>query len=424
MAMQYKTILTKALKPIKPKPAELKKTRTVISELKKKLEASAKELKIDCEIVVGGSIAKSTWLSGKHDTDIFIRLSDKYSDLSKFAGDILYNAFNKVSRVHGSRDYYKFEYKGYAIEIVPVLKIKSIEDIKNTTDASPFHVEFVSNEIHKKPQLKDEIILLKQFCRANGIYGAETWISGFSGYVIELLTIHYGSFLCVLEEAAANWTPQVVIDIKKYYLNEYEAVKAMDKSKTRGPLVIVDPLQKERNAAASINNEAFDKFIFFSKKFLAKPDISFFTVKEGSLSEVKKIIEKKSHKMLYFEFKMPSKVNIDIYLAKLKRNAEKFAALLRKEDLVIYENGMIVKKAKVYVWFEIDNIAELKSKKQVGPIVYGNEKAYKDFVSKWKNNSRTIKGPYVSESRVCFDLKPKYKTISQLVKASRKESGF
>jgi len=58
---------------------------------------------------------------------------------------------------------------------------------------------------------------------------------------------------------------ETVIDVEDYYK---DAIDGMDESKTYGPLVIVDPVQPARNAAAAISDEKFEMFIDASKRFL------------------------------------------------------------------------------------------------------------------------------------------------------------
>ena len=58
--------------------------------------------------------------------------------------------------------------------------------------------QYVKELLIRKKKIKgkilDEIRLAKAFCHANGCYGAESYIKGFSGYALELLVYHYGSF--------------------------------------------------------------------------------------------------------------------------------------------------------------------------------------------------------------------------------------
>ncbi|MDD5417503.1 MAG: CCA tRNA nucleotidyltransferase [Candidatus Nanoarchaeia archaeon] len=426
--MEYDEVFKRVLKEINPKQSEIKKANQVSIELKKILEKSAKELKIDCEIFLGGSIAKGTWLSGKHDIDFFIRLNSKYNDLSQYAGMVISNALSTknskfiISKVHGSRDYYKMDYRGFEVEFVPVLKISKVSDFLNITDASPFHVKYVQKELKKNPKLKEEILLLKQFSKANGFYGAETWISGFSGYVTELLILHYGSFFNLLK-SALGWKGKIYIDTKKYYKSLGEAIKKLDKSKTRGPLVLIDPVQKERNAGASINQKALDKFINSAEKFLEKPLENMFKKEKITIKDLEKTAESNNHELIYLVYKIKSKAKKDVFFAKMQRNLRKFSAFIEKENVKVYNKGILPSETNLYLWLETEKITSLKPYVQIGPSETRKD-AVKNFNLKWKNHPRTIKGPYIKDGKVCFDVKPRYRILDTLIKEAKKFSNL
>ena len=50
---------------------------------------------------------------------------------------------------------------------------------------------------------------------------------------------------------------KTVMDIKKFYKNK-NILFEINKSKLTSPLVIIDPVQKERNAAAALDHEKFE----------------------------------------------------------------------------------------------------------------------------------------------------------------------
>src|SRR5207248_3084550 len=77
-------------------------------------------------------------------------------------------------------------------EIVPVKKVKNPKQAENSTDLSYFHVKYINNKL-KNRKLVKEILLAKAFLKAQEVYGAESWIHGFSGYSIECLIIYYKS---------------------------------------------------------------------------------------------------------------------------------------------------------------------------------------------------------------------------------------
>jgi tRNA nucleotidyltransferase (CCA-adding enzyme) len=128
-------------------------------------------------------------------------------------------------------------------------------------------------------------MLAKKFCKAARVYGAESYIHGFSGHVLDALIVHYKGFLPFLR-AAAKWTPKVVIDPKNVYKGK--ALLTMNASKISGPLVLVDPVQPERNAAAAVNQENLDRLVTAAKAFLARPSMAFFESKQLDVEALRK----------------------------------------------------------------------------------------------------------------------------------------
>ncbi|MBT5924663.1 hypothetical protein HOH30_02975, partial [Candidatus Woesearchaeota archaeon] len=188
------SVTKQALERIKPSNEEKSLfnniTSSFITQLNKKLSGA--------KAILGGSGAKDTWLSKNHDIDVFVKYDytqykDKSSQLSEIAEKSLKKAFPKLThkRLHGSRDYFQVVYKTYVFEVVPILTITKSEKAVNITDISPLHAGWVNK--HAKT-VKDDIRLAKKFMRANRLYGAESYIGGFSGYVLEILTVYYGSF--------------------------------------------------------------------------------------------------------------------------------------------------------------------------------------------------------------------------------------
>ena len=228
---------------------------------------------VDTEVVIGGSWAKGTFLPGDHDVDLFVRFNPSYSDaqMSSFLEQALKTLGNPL-RVKGSRDYFQLEKNGFLFEVVPVARISSPSDARNVTDLSYLHVSFVLGKTAENPSLPDEIRLLKQFCKSCRCYGAESFINGFSGHVIDLLVIHYGSFLNVIRAAALSWGSRVV-------LPPDADISSFSKSKVLGPLVVVDPVQPGRNAASAVSKKRFLAFKNCASSFLKNPSLDFFVVK-------------------------------------------------------------------------------------------------------------------------------------------------
>ena len=284
MAIAHKS---KALSFVVPTKAEEKEIHNIILEVSKKVTEELKRNKIDARILLGGSVGKRTWLPQTHDIDFFIVFNyEKYQKKSHRLSDYVEKVLRtyKPARLKGSRDYFSTIHKGYDLEFVPVLEIKDIGKAKNITDASPLHVFWVAKYTHTDNKLANEIRLAKQFFKSADAYGAESYISGFSGYVAELLVIHYGSF-ANLAKAMSKWKHRVIIDIEKHHK---DALKSLNPSKLESPVIVIDPLDSYRNAAAALRGEKFANAIKHSRAYLKNPSLDYFKVKRFSPEKLKK----------------------------------------------------------------------------------------------------------------------------------------
>ncbi len=314
---------------IKPSKEEQKNVNNIIKEIFSKLN----KIK-DIKFVLGGSISKDTWLKGTNEIDIFAKFNHnkfKEKDISRLLQKELKQYF-KIKLVHGSRDYFHVNFKGFIFEIVPILDIKDPEQAMNVTDLSPLHIKFVKNF----PKLNDETRLLKMFCKANSLYGAESFISGFSGYALEALVIYYKSFKNVLKNAT-KWKDKTVIDILG---KVKDPLKELNVSKIVSPLIIIDPVDKTRNISASLSNENFNKIIKLGREYLKKPSDKFFIFS--------KEIPKNS---FVFEIN-PLSGKTDVVGGKIVKAVNYILNELRRHGFEITEKGFIWGK-EVKFWFKV-----------------------------------------------------------------------
>lgn len=271
--MQFNVILKEVLSDIVPSKDERFKVLFKVNEFLSSLNKELKRVNVKAVAVLGGSYSKDTWLSGDYDVDVFVKFDLRHREQN--LSDLLESALRpwRHERIHGSRDYFWVR-NGVKYEIVPVLDIAKAQQAENVTDFSPWHVKWVNQ---KGAKFKNDIRLAKKFCKGCGCYGAESYIRGFSGHVLDILTIYYKGFIPLLR-AVSKWSPKVIIDCNKVYKGN--ALLMMNKSKTEGPLLLVDPVQPGRNSAAALTLENFDKLVKASKSFLKKPFVGAFVEKE------------------------------------------------------------------------------------------------------------------------------------------------
>ena len=286
---KHEEVLKKVLEKIKPSKRDLEEITSRTEEFLKKVKERIKKEKIDAEIFVGGSFAKKTVIKkGKYDVDIFIRYGKKheYEDFSILTLRLLRD-FKEVSRVHGSRDYFKIEQTPILfIEVIPVKKIKKASEADNITDLSYSHVHYIHKKI-KSDKTLDEIRIAKAFCYATNCYGAESYIKGFSGYGLELLIYHYKNFFN-FAKAMVKANEKIIIDIEKDYKDKKQILLDLNSSKLSSPIILIDPTYRQRNVLAALSQETFEKFKKECKKFIENPNISLFEEKKQNMEKIKK----------------------------------------------------------------------------------------------------------------------------------------
>lgn len=359
-------ICNQILNEIKPKEEQesfvKKETSSFLKSLNKKLK--------NAKAVVGGSFEKNTWVAGNYDVDIFVKFYyDKYKniDISKELEKSLKGV--KKTKIHGSRDYFQIKHGKFNFEVVPVLNIKDYKQAMNVTDISPLHSMFINNNSSKK--IQDEIRIAKQFLRSNELYGAESHIRGFSGYLIELLIIYYKGFENFIKNAS-KWKEQEIIDIKKHYKSKTDLLLSLNASKL-GPLIVIDPMQKNRNVGAALSMEKYDLIKNIARKYMKKPSMDYFKIKEFDIAKYKNSI------MIEI---IPKKGKADIIGSKIYKLFEIMKFRIDEEGFTLNNSGWHYDK-KTYLWFIPKEMEIDKLKKHYGPFIEDYENIRK-FKLKWQ----------------------------------------
>ncbi len=336
----------------------------------KQLETELKRFEIDAEVMAGGSYAKGDYLNDP-DIDIFVIFDQKYKDknLSKLLEKTL-SKF-KPELVHGSRDYFHIG----QFEIVPVLKIEKAEDAVNITDVSPLHVNWVNKHIKN---MHDDIRLAKLFFKSAGVYGAESHVMGFSGYILELLTINYGGFDNLIK-AISLWKPKVFVDPEQHYKDLNHANKTLSSAKRQSPLIVIDPVQPDRNASASVSTESFSNIILAANRYVLNPDTKFFRHHETTVKELSKNSKNRGTKLYIVEV-LPLEGKTDISGSKLLKAFNYIKKQLRLNDFRIFSSGWSFN----FLYFELYEDVLPKKRKHYGPLAWVQGSNMHKFLSKYE----------------------------------------
>lgn len=344
------------------------------------------------KVILGGSSAKGTFLKGNHDIDIYVKF-DRKTYSKQNLSEILEKQI-KANTVHGSRDYFQIKDNNYTIEIIPILEIKNTEHAENITDISPFHTKFV---LKNKKYLND-IMLTKAFAKANGFYGAESYIQGFSGYSLEILTIYYRGFNNLIKNVS-KWGNTVTIDPLKAHKGKVR----LNDSKMVSPIILIDPVQSSRNATAVVSQEKYNLFISSSIKYIQKPRKDFFIIKEFSLNNISK-----KGNFITIEIN-PLKGKKDIVGSKILKVFEYLSLELKKNDFKILNEGWNFNN-KTILFFDIDKNPLSETIKHKGPPT-NNKECFEKFKQTWKNYK------VQEENGTSYVIIPrKYKDPKELIK--------
>jgi tRNA nucleotidyltransferase (CCA-adding enzyme) len=390
----------KILEQIRPTEIEIRKTGDLIHSVLKKIKIP------DAKLELGGSYAKNTFLAGNYDIDVFVKFpytKYKNKDISKILIDNL-NLRKKV--VHGSRDYIQITKGKYVFEFIPVLDIKDSSKAKNITDVSPLHKDWVKKHIKNT----DDVRLLKKFCRAANVYGAESYIKGFSGYVLEILTYHYKDFFNLIKNIS-QWKIPVFIDPMKHYKTKSSAHSKLNKSK-KTDLIIIDPTDKTRNAAAATSNEKIEMFIQRCKEYLHNPSDDFFVEKRINLIDLK--TKAGINNLIILKVKT-KKGKRDVIGNKVLKVYDYIKTNITKEGFNIIDSNWEFDKTSL-IYFIVSNESISEHKIHYGPPV-SNKKHREEFKKKWKKHKI-----HKSNGKYYINLKRKHTKIKPFLKELIKSS--
>lgn len=413
-----KKLFDSILEKIKPSAQELEEIKGLSEDFTEKLAKALRKCKAKAGVFVGGSLAKNTIIrKDRHDIDMFVRFSYKeYAARDFELSNILEKALKglKYKRIHGSRDYFQVQARAgipLLFEIVPVLEIKKPQEARNITDLSYFHVRYVSKKVNER--LADEIRIAKAFCHAQKCYGAESYIKGFSGYAIELLVIHFKSFMN-LAKNAVKWqnlmkNEKIVIDMAGHYRNKEQALMEINEAKLSSPIILIDPTYAARNATASVSYDTLTRFIQACRAFAAKPSIKFFEKKGIDAKNLRNIAKRK-------------KALLDVISAETGKMQTEIAAakLVKFFDFLFYlmeKNGFRILQKEAEFEKQGGNFYVIYKNPSSERIVTGPPINIVEHVLKFRKRHKNV---FVKNGKACARVKREIRNMKEIISFIKK----
>ncbi len=321
-------ILDNVLSEIVPSSEEIELIDNIVLRLKHLLKSKAQELGIQYTSIEpqGSTGIKQTQLREDFDIDLFIGLDyllyqHKYEGLSKnklkkaskkdflrlcnhwILKSLPSEEFKNPRLLYAEHPYVTVDcWKGKSkikIDIVLYFKLDKeyIQEKGPITavDRSPWHGRFVKENLTAKQ--KNDVRLLKQFFKANHVYGDKSGVGkiGFIGYSAELLLYHYKSFIGVLSNF--NTLKSNPIDFHGRSKEELMEISHFQNDF----LIITDPIDRNRNVASAISEKSYKYCNFQVKKFVENPSLEYFTIRPIPLINPKNINPSETPKYFIIE---------------------------------------------------------------------------------------------------------------------------
>lgn len=421
MASKLETLLSEVLKEATPSLEERRHVLTLAKKLSERVEEAAKKARVDIEVRVEGSIAKDTWSRELPDIDIFMRVPPDvpresfgtvYLDIAKEA-----TADAEQFERFAEHPYLEAIVDGTRVNIVPCYRVER-GAWKSATDRTPFHTDYVKPLLNE--ELCGEIRLLKLFMRSVRVYGAEIKVGGFSGYLCELLVLFYGSFVQVLE-AAADWKPQILIDLERHYKEREGELKRIFEE----PLVVVDPVDEGRNVASAVREERLHEFVAASRALLDKPSREFFYPPEATpftSAELSRAIGNRGLSLVFVVFGRVDAVP-DVLWGQLYKSQKSLRKVARQHEFCIIRDAVWSDEKSLNVFIlEAQHRFLPHARKHIGPPLDRSAECGR-FLEKHVDSARTLSGPRIEEGRWVVEIEREYTDLVELLKAELEDGG-
>ena len=355
--------------------------------------------------MVVGSIARHTWVRGDRDLDVFMlfdpSLPREELELQglALARSIAVSYTDKFHEKYAEHPYINANIDDVDVDLVPCYNVDSATKIQSAVDRTPFHTRYITDKING---MIDDVLLLKRFTKAGGIYGSDQMTEGFSGYLCELLVLHYGGFTPLLE-AASGWRPHIIIDI------EHHAAKEFDE-----PLIVIDPVDPRRNVAAAVSLDKMAGFVELAQGYLESPSDAFFAHPPGRCmlkKELAAFIRERKTFVYAMVFATPPFIP-EVVVPQLKRSLLSVRELLERNGFAVNHAHYDMQPEQCMFLFEL-LVKELPSvRRHAGPPLWNRVNASK---FREKHLFERAAGPYIDNGRYEMEVPREYTSAKSLL---------
>ncbi|MCL5438291.1 MAG: nucleotidyltransferase domain-containing protein, partial [Candidatus Thermoplasmatota archaeon] len=231
---------------VSPTKEEEDRIREVTDLAVGRLNAYLRENNINAVPAVVGSSSRNTYLVHSlrsSDVDIFLVFprDARMEDLKKFGLAAGHHILPEGVEKYAEHPYVNGFINGIKVDIVPCYAMDKGERKISAVDRTVLHDKYLKSVL--TDDLRKEIRLFKAFLISAGVYGSEVSKAGFSGLVSELIIVRLGSFLGAVQYFSSR-RGNIAIPESDKGIHGFHS-----------PLVVMDPVDDTRNAAAAVSTE-------------------------------------------------------------------------------------------------------------------------------------------------------------------------
>ncbi|MCE5298395.1 MAG: CCA tRNA nucleotidyltransferase [Methanoregulaceae archaeon] len=362
--------------------------------------------------MIVGSVARGTFIHGDRDLDIFLLFDPALSreeleeEGLRLARSIAEELSDGYFEKYAEHPYISATIEGFDVDLVPCFRVESASAIRSSVDRTPFHTRYIGTKISP---LVDDVLLVKQFTKAGGVYGSDQMTEGFSGYLCELLILYYGGF-SALVEAAAEWKPGTLIDLEEHRTKEFTE-----------PLIVIDPVDPGRNVSASVSLDRMYEFVELARGYLNAPSRLFFFPPGEPVLTCEELISRINLKGTYLyaiTFATPPYIP-DVVVPQLRRSLDSIKGLLERNGFSVNSTGCEMFDARCILLFELDAEQVPRTHRHIGPPLWNRTNADRFFEKYMTGSSPGISGgPYIQNGRYVVEIQRRYTHAADLLGSS------
>ena len=417
MPTTIQPILDQIAKKVVPSDDERARMSQLAQSMKDQVQSILDDASLGGIVSIQGSYARDTWLSGEADLDIFATFPptmEREEWTEKVLPAIRKGIHAKTVDRYAEHPYLEFHIDGIRVNVVPCYAVEKGQ-WKSATDRTPYHTEYMRE--HLRPEMRREARLLKRFMKGIRSYGAEIRVGGFSGMLVETLILHYKSFLGTLVQAS-KWEPVIFLDLEKPTSNQDSRPRDLG-----SPLVVIDPVDPNRNLAAAVRDDKLWGFVAASRELQNNPGMWYFFPPKPiprTKAQFAKLLEHQNRDIVAISFEH-SRMVPDVLWGQLLKMEKGLTELMMRQDFHPIRSTVWSDEARSSaILVEMDTSTLPGVQLRQGPPISKMDDS-QGFLDRHLTANDTVRGPWMEDGRWVVDKKRRILTIEQLVTIALKD---